>query len=226
MLVFQASAAVAALELSTICEQVGLTTAAADWLQLAAPEQWPHPEQLQQAEASKAMQQLSNEALQAYCSSSKGRSRPQSAASSKLAAEQQTQDVVTVSTGFLQQGLAGVEAGTLQAWLSTSSASSSRHCGGKGAGDSSNAGSTWGSRVGSAQGRSRPASAAGARAAAAALAAGVEGGLAGKVDVLQVTPTKALDSWVSIARYLVDHAQYTAGQKLCSTALELARWAN
>jgi hypothetical protein len=38
-----------------------------------------------------------------------------------------------------------------------------------------------------------------------------------------VSPLKPLDSWVSIARYLVDHAQYTAGRRLCGYALELAR---
>ena len=36
----------------------------------------------------------------------------------------------------------------------------------------------------------------------------------------------ALDGWVRIARYLVDHAQYTAGQKFCSFALEQARCAS
>lgn len=217
----QAAAAVAALELSTLCEQLGLPTAAADWMQLAAPEQWPNLEQVQQAEASKAVQQLSIEALQTYFSR-KGMSWPQSATSSKVAAERQKQDGVSDSTRFLREGLAGVEAETLQAWLCTSSTSSG-YCGGKGAADTSHAGSTWGSRVGSAQGRSKPASAAGGRAAAAALAAGVKGGFSGEVGVLHVTATKALDSWVSIARYLVNHAQYTAGQNLCSTALELAR---
>lgn len=210
----QVAAAAVALDLSCVCEQLVLPAAAAGWLQLAALERWPSHEQLQQAEVSKSMQQMSKGVLQAYYRRHSGRS-------AQLAAD--SQESGCSSIGFLHEALDDVEPATLQSWLrgSCDNSSSSSHPAAAG----STVHSTWGSRAGSALGRSRPASAAvGTRAAVAALTAGVQDSLLhGRVRVLQVAPLKPLDSWVSIARYLVEHAQYTAGQGLCGVMLELAR---
>jgi hypothetical protein len=214
----QVAAAAIALDLSRVCDQLGLSAAAAGWLQLAALEHWPSPEQLQQAEVSRSMQQLSKDVLQAYCSRQPG-------TSTQPGADKQ-EGGSSSSTAFLREALDGVEPTTLQSWLRSSSCDSGSSSSSHPAAAGSTAHSTWGSRAGSAPGRSRPASAAaGARAAAAtaALTAGVQDGLGhGRVGVLQVAPLKPLDSWVAIARYL-EHAQYTAGQRLCGVMLELAR---
>lgn len=210
----QVAAAAVALDLSCVCEQLLLPAAAAGWLQLAALERWPSHEQLQQAEVSKSMKQLSKGVLQAYYLQHSHRS-------THLVAD--SQEGGSTSTGFLQAALDDVEPATLQSWLRSSCdiSSSSSHPAAAG----STVHSTWGSRAGCAPGRSHPPSvAAGARAAAAALTAGVQDGLLhSRMGVLQVAPLKPLDSWVSIACYLVEHAQYTAGQGLCGVILQLAR---
>ena len=217
----------AALQLSTLCDQLGLSAAAADWQHLAAPESWPSAKQQQQAARSQAVQLLARDLLQGHAAGSVG--RPATAGSCEQPSQpppppqqqQQQQKLQGETPGFLVEVLAGVDKHTLASWLPNTSSS-----GPDGSTlDRAASHGTWGSRVGSAQGGPRPSSAAGAGAAAAALAAGVGGSGTGSIRILQVSPVNALDGWVCIARYLVDHAQYTAGQKLCSFALEQARCA-
>jgi hypothetical protein len=225
----QVATAAVELRLSSLSELLGLTAAASDWLQLAAPDRWPSPEQVQQAEQSRAVQKLARDVLQAHSVSACAAVSDGSGGSKS---SDQLPKQVPDTAAFLLAAAQGVQTGTLSAWLAgrpldgytkdpavdnTSKVD---------AGDGS-----WGSRVGSAQGGRRPVSSAGARAgaAAAALAAGApsrsSNGSSRHVQLLHVKPLADLDSWVSIARYLVDHAQYTAGQKLCAVALEQARCA-
>jgi hypothetical protein len=217
----QVAATVAALQLSTLCDKLGLSAAAADWQHLASPESWPSAEQQQQAARSQAVQLLARDLLQANASGSA--ERPATAGTAEPAAQlQQQQKMQGETPGFLVETLAGVDKHTLASWLPNT-----RSNGPEGSTlDRGASHGTWGSRVGSAQGGPRPSSAAGAGAAAAALAAGVGGSEAGSIRVLQVSPVNALDGLVCIAQYLVDHAQYTAGQKLCGFALEQARCAS
>lgn len=187
---------------------MGLSAAAADWLKLAGPEQWPSPEQLQQAEQAQAVQQLAQDVLQQHTSSSAATTTEEvvtAAAGSSTTAEQGQ------ASGFLHDALHSANPATLQAWLNTSTSIQ------RSGRDSSKPSSAHGTR--------RPSSAAGAGAAAAVQAAVAGGVQPGKVGVLLAKPLAVLDSWVSIAQYLVDHAQYTAGQKLCGFALQQARYA-
>lgn len=229
------AAAAVELQLSSLCELLGLAAAAVDWLQLAAPEKWPSAEQLQQAEQSNAVQQLALDILQAHtvsatASASAAGTRPQSAVSTSTSIQPESWKVQE-DAAFLREAVQGIEPATLWAWLHGSPAGNAANDPaadnslGVGSGDG-----TWGSRVGSAQGGRRPGSSAGARASAAAAALSAAATSSGtgnssnkRVQLLQVKPLTDLDSWVSIARYLVDHAQYTAGQKLCTVALERAR---
>jgi len=202
----QVAAAAQALQLSTLCEHLGLSAAAADWLKLAGPEQWPSPEQLQQAEQAQAVQQLAQDVLQQHmgsCAATTGAVVTAATGSSPTPEQAQA--------AFLLDALHSANPATLQAWLHTST---SAQCSGR---DSS--------KPRSAQGTRRPSSAAGAGAAAAVQAAVAGGVQPGKVGVLLAKPLTVLDSWISIAQYLVDHAQYTAGQKLCGFALQQARYA-
>lgn len=215
--VAQVAAAAVGLQLSALCEQLGLSAAASEWLQLATPERWPTPEQLQCAEASMGVQQLTQDLLlQANSSSGVAAAASGGAATaggnrSPAAAHQ---------TAFLVEALQGVEPATLRAWQQACP----QH-------DDNN---TTNSHSSSSSTHSRPRSAAGVGAAAAAAAAAslassragsnsnaYPQAVAGKL--LQLKPRVDVECWVSIARYWVDHAQYTAGQKMCGLALQVAR---
>lgn len=215
----QVAAAAEALQLSAVCDQLGLAAAAAEWYRLAAPESCPSVEQQQQAAQSRRVQQVVLELLQAQTGSTQGQ---------QPLAEQQRplQGDAAAPGAFLVDALAGVDQHTMSSWLPDSTGGSGLD---SGSCDKAASLNTWGSRVGSAQGGCRPSSAAagaGMAAQLAGLSAGPPGGgQASSMQALQVSPVSALDSWVSIAQYLVDHAQYTAGQRLCSFALEQARWA-
>lgn len=194
----QGMAAAMTLQLATLCKLLGLTSAAAGWLRLAAPEQWPSPEQQMQAQQSMAVQQLAHGLLLQHGAG---------AGSTDAARDAQQHEDCKV-TSFILAGIKEADASAVQAWLQGVTSRT------PGSSQEAQAHSTLSSTS------SRPPSAAGTGAAAAALAAGGGHG----VEVLRVKPLSMLDSWARISRYLVDHAQFTAGQKLCRAALDLARW--
>lgn len=224
VLYLQAAAAAFSLQLASLCDALRLPAAASDWRKLAAVERWPSQEQLQQAEQQAAVAGVVDTVLLHHA-------QPVSAGGGAdviLPADQQTtvqaannggntgsngggcsETVLAATPSFLVEALNQAGPVTVKHWVA-------ENCNGNVGG---------GRMKGGNSGLKRPASAAGAGAAAITAAGGTSESTAALLaaGVMQVKPMGLFECWLYMAQYLVDHAQYTAGQQLCSVAFSLAK---
>jgi hypothetical protein len=199
-------AAAIALKLAAACEELGLIAEAAAWIELAAPDSWPSTQQQQAAAQQTAVQQLASHVLTAAAAATAG------------AAQDNASSQVPQHAGFLLAAVQQADPSAVQSWASSS-----------GGGSSSSSGScTAAAAKSSSQGAWRPGSASRmqlhglpAAAAGGSAAVGEEVTFGGKAKWLR--PSSQQESLLGIAKYLVDHAQYTPAVRLCATALQLAR---
>lgn len=207
-----------------MCEALGLTEDANTWLTSASPECWPSQQQLQQAEQQLAVHQLVDGVL-AHAAQTAAAAAAAFGVAADTAGEA---SAPPVHAEFLSSALNQAEPNTLRSWL------------GSAISNSSTAGTAGGATT--VQGALRPSSAhrllanqapaqgmntnrsmtsSVYRTSGGVITPGEESVLAGKVHWLK--PMAMHDSWISIAKYLVDHGQYTAAMRLCTAAMELAR---
>lgn len=241
----QAMTAVYTLELSSLCEYLGLTTEASTWLAAAAPESWPTQQQLQQAEQLVAAQQLVQQVLQHAA---------QSHDSSSTSGAAVTASAHLSPVGFLSAALQQAEPYLAQSWLrcATSSTQRTYEAGTTEETDNNTAANRSSTQTPSTvlQGTLRPRSASRLTAnsssmankqciTASAACHATERGLVSSASgdcvvtaaqdavlfgrVRWLKPISLQDSWVGVAKYLTAHGQYTAAMRLCTAAMELAR---
>jgi hypothetical protein len=197
-------AAAVTLQLAAACEELGLVSEAAAWLEAAAPESWPSAQQQQAAAQLAALQQLASQVVTAAAGNPAG------------AAQDSMSRDMPQHAAFLVAAVQQADPTAVQAWVESSCSTSpgSR--------------SAAAVRCSSSRGTWRPASASkmqlqGLPSGAAAItsAGGEESTLGSKAHWLR--PLSQQECLLGVARYLVDHAQYTPAVRLCATALQLAR---